>query len=121
MATLDAVSLIRHAIHDELGYRVPQAVPDPRPAEFVVVTRAAGRRENALVDRAGVHVECWAASEGRAREMADEVSDLMLALGRRGFSLGVDSVREEARRSDPDPQTGSPRWFASYTVLTHRH
>lgn len=119
MATLDVVSLVRKLIHDRLGVRVPATVPDPRPTEFVLVRREGGRRRDALVDVAGVGIECWAQSDARARELSDEVSDLMLLLHHRGFSLGIDSSVEEVRRSDPDVETETPRWYASYTLVTH--
>ena len=79
------------------------SVPDPRPATLVVVTREGGHRLNALQDRPGV--------------LAERVGDLMQALA---FADGYEDVAEESMRSDPDPDTRSPRWYASYTITTHR-
>ena len=119
MAEMDIVSYLRHLVHDSLGVRVPLRVPDPRPAEFVVVRRNGGPRVDALRSRQGIDVYCWAASYDRARELSDSVSELMAWLDRNGFPDGIDYVVEETRRDDPDPESGSERWYASYTVATH--
>ncbi len=93
------------------------SVPDPRPARLVVVTREGGHLLNALQDRAGVGVLVWAPTEAEACDLAERVGDLMRALS---FSDGYEGVAEETMRSDPDPDTRSPRWYASYTITTHR-
>lgn len=93
------------------------SVPDPRPATLVMVTREGGHRLNALQDRAGVGILMWAPTEAEACALAERVGDLMAALP---FSGGYELVEEEAMRSDPDPDTRGPRWYASYTITTHR-
>jgi hypothetical protein len=107
------------------GVTVRTRVPDPRPARLVVVQRAGGRRLDSLRDRPGVHLLIYGGSEWETSELASEVADAMWALNRsdRAMLDGIDRVDEEALRSDPDTQTDpdTPRWFASYTVTTHRY
>lgn len=93
------------------------SVPDPRPQTLVVVAREGGHRLNALQDRAGVGVLVWAPTEAKACDLMERVGDLMAALP---FSAGYEVVDEETMRSDPDPATKSPRWYASYTITTHK-
>lgn len=120
MAVFDAVSYLRKLIHAQLNIRVPEAVPNPRPDEFVIVRHNGGSRDNALVDAPGIDIECWAQTMARARELSDSVSDMMLDLDRRGFKDGIASVEEEARRYDPDSESGQPRYYASYTLRTYK-
>lgn len=94
------------------------SVPDPRPPTLVVVTREGGRRLNDLQDRAGIGVLCWAPTEAEAARLADRASDALRALP---FAGGYDLVTEEALRSDPDPDAGTPRWYGSYTITTHHY
>ena len=110
-------ALLRAALAEALpGVEVRTRVPDPRPDRLVVVRRTAGGEANALVDRAGVGVECWAPTEQGAWELADACSR---ALRRLRFADGYCSVEEESLRSDYDTVRGSPRWFGSYTVTTY--
>lgn len=92
------------------------SVPSPRPETLVVITREGGRKLNRLQDRAGVGVYIWAPTEAQACDLADRTSDLMDTLP---FSSGYEVVAEEVMRSDVDPETKSPRWYASYTITTH--
>lgn len=107
------------------GVEVRSRIPDPRPDRIVVVSRAGGGRLNALQDRPGVHLVIYGGSEWETSELASEVGDLMEALNRSdaAFLDGVALVSEESMRSDPDTQTNpdTPRWFASYTITTHRY
>ena len=98
------------------GTEVRTSVPDPRPASLVVVRREGGAAENALVDAAGVGIECWAPTEEGAWELARACSEAMRRLR---FADGFCSVTEESLRSDYDADRGSPRWYGSYTVRTY--
>lgn len=122
MPRLDAVGWIRSYLADGLdGTEVRVRVPEERPGEFVTVTRNGGRRLNALLDRAGIDILCWAGTAERAWAMASDVSDLMLALNGGHILDGVDLVEEAGCRYDPDIRTGTPRWYLSYTVTTHKY
>lgn len=92
-------------------------VPEDRPPTFVVVKREGGGKLDALRDRPGVSILMWAQSEAKAYALAERVSDFMAHLR---FCDGYDVVYEETLRSDPDPQTKSPRYYASYTITTHK-
>lgn len=108
-----------------VGVEVRTRVPNPRPERLVVVTRGGGGRVNSLQDRPGVHLTIYGGSEWETSELAAEVADLMDALNRSDEAMlaGVSRVEEESLRSDPDTQTqpDTPRWFASYTITTHRY
>lgn len=108
-----------------LDVEVRTRVPDPRPERLVVVQRGGGHRLDHLRDRPGVHLLVYGGSEWETSELASDVGDLMDALNRSNvaFEAGIDRVDEESMRSDPDtwsePQV--PRWFASYTITTHKY
>ena len=103
------------------GTRVSVSVPEDRPQTLVVVRRNGGRRVNALLDRAGLDVLCWAPTESEACALAERASDLVLALGSGHILEGFDRVDEESLRSDYDRQARSPRWYGSYTITTHKY
>lgn len=115
MGRMNVQARVRSALAAALpGVEVRVSVPDPRPPTLVVVRREGGRRENGLVDRAGVGVDVWARTEADASELAMRVSDAMLGLS---FADGFARVEEESLRSDYDAFASSPRWYGSYTVL----
>lgn len=89
---------------------------DPFPAELVLVRRSGGRRLDALRDRPGVSIDVWAGTEARACALAAEVDRVMRRLP---FTGGYDRVEMESMRSDYDLVRHSPRWFLSYTLVTH--
>lgn len=97
------------------GVEVRTSVPDPRPRELVVVRREGGSMRNALIDAPGIGIDIWAGSEARACEIAEAVSGTMLSLG---FSDGYASVKEEAFLSQYDTRSGTPHWYASYSLRT---
>lgn len=114
MGRMNVQARVRSALAAALpGVEVRVSVPDPRPEALVVVRREGGRRENGLVDRAGVGVDVWARTEADASELAMRVSDAMLGLS---FADGFARVEEESLRSDYDAFASSPRWYGSYTV-----
>ena len=114
---LNVVGDVRRRLAAALGsVEVRVRVPRDRPDELVTVTREGGARRNALLDRAGIGIYCWAASEQRAWELAEAVSDAMLSLG---FADGYALVEQEAMYSDPDPDARAPRWYLSSTVTNY--
>ena len=82
----------------------------------VTLNREGGRYENALLDRAGIGIYCWAETEYEASELAWQVAD---AFKRLKFSDGYDLVEMESMRSDADPDLRTPRWYLSYTITNH--
>ena len=126
MPRLNVEAFLVSYLHGSLqGVDVRTRVPEPRPAQLVVVRRAGGGRANSLQDSAGVHLTIYGGSEWETSELAAEVADLMEALNRSDAAMlaGVSRVREESLRSDPDTQTDpdTPRWFGSYTLTTHKY
>ncbi|MGN0056474.1 MAG: hypothetical protein ACI360_08575 [Atopobiaceae bacterium] len=120
MPTLDVMEDVRARLEKALGVPARVTVPKERPKNFVVVRRNGGHRLNALQDRPGLDVMSYAPTEAEASALSSRVSDLMLSLPRTSFLDGYELVEEESRRSDPDPDTGTPRWYASYTLTTFK-
>jgi hypothetical protein len=117
MEWLNVQADLRSRLESALGgVPVRVTVPAERPAELVVVRREGGRRINELLDRAGIGVTVWAGSEARAARLAHDVE---IAMQRLTFADGYEVVEQEFSGSDPDPDTGSPRWYMSYTVTVH--
>jgi len=116
MGRMEVQAAVRAALAEALpGTEVRASVPDPRPAELVVVRREGGAQRDPLVDSPGVGVECWAPTEAGAAALAMRASAAILSLP---FSAGFADVREEACRSDYDALRRSPRWYMSYTMKT---
>lgn len=95
---------------------VKTSTPDPIPRRLITVRREGGKRLNRLQDRAGIGMFAWAETEAKASALADEIADYMETLS---FKDGYDLVTQEAMLSTPDPDTGHPRWYLSYTLITH--
>lgn len=118
MPILNVEADLRERLSEALAPVVVRAsVPDPRPDELVTVSREGGRRENALIDSAGIGIYCYAESKQRAWEMADATADAVAGLP---FAAGYARVDMEAMYSDPDPLSKSPRYYLSYTIKTFR-
>lgn len=110
---LDVQADVRRRLEDALGVPAFVRPPAESPAEFVAVQREGGAAENALVDRVGIGVYAWAATEARASALAAEARAAMRSLP---FEGGYADVAEESVGTDPDPKTRRPRWYLSYTL-----
>lgn len=91
--------------------RVPASVqvPNPRPTEFVQVTRVGGVADK-TTDHPMVTFFVWAASWASAAELASLVRRRVTGVTRMG-ALPVYRVREIGGPSRaPDPTDGSPRY-----------
>lgn len=117
MPRLNIQAHARAYLAAHLGVPVLVNVPDPRPESFVLVRRSGGRRLDRVRDRPGLDVEAWAPSEAEAQELMDDVCDLMEAYE---YEEGIARADQETVRSDRDLGSGSPRWYASYTITTYR-
>lgn len=117
MRRIDVQGRLRAVLAGALpGVEVRVRVPDPRPATLVVIRREGGAAANALVDRAGIGIQCWAATEAEAYDLAERCSRVMRRLR---MADGFGPVTEESLRSDYDEVRGSPRWYGSYTVTAY--
>ena len=114
--SLNVQSDLRRRLAEELApVEVRVSRPEGAPAELVTVRRDGGSRQDRLLDRPGIAIYCWAGSEERACELAEQVAD---AMERLPFEGGYALVSQDSMASDPDPDTRSPRWYLEYTITT---
>lgn len=95
-------------------------VPSPRPARFVLVTRAGGAQVDLVTTEPLMLVESWGRSDQDAESIADLCHGLLMRGGRDGW-LGTVPVRGVGVASLPqrlpDPVSGQDRYSAMYTPL----
>jgi hypothetical protein len=107
----DAEALVGTYLRANLGgVPVSSKVPDPRPAEFVKAWRTGGAARNRVYGDAQITVECWAASKGRASEIARTAQAYILnAAAAEGISE-CRSVEGGSLYYDPDPDGRAERY-----------
>lgn len=110
----DLISCLEAALPD---VSVATYIEGEHPAPFVTVTREGGRHQDALLDRAGIGVYCWEASEVKTHDLAERVSATIESLP---FEKGYATVEQVSMRSDPDPIARCPRWYLSYTITNFK-
>lgn len=119
----DVEGLFQSYLTTELGARgdsasVHTAIPNPRPDRFVIVPRLGGQRRNVVVDDATIGVECWAATNGQAHDLAQLVRALIHAA--QGTTVGgvqVYRVQEFAGPARlPDPESHQARYVLTVSV-----
>lgn len=124
MPALNVQADLRARLEKALGVsayvNVPSGTTEKRPKTFLVVRRNGGHRINRFQDRPGVDVYSYAPTEAKAAALAAKVSDFMIALPRTAFMDGYELCAEETLGSDPDMDGLGPRWYASYTLTTHK-
>lgn len=121
MPSLDVQADLRRRLAKALSpVDVRITVPEDRPKKLVVVEHEGRRSLNSLQDRTGIGILSWAPTELEARGLAMSASEAIRALPRTAFLSGYESCVEEDMRPETDPETGSPRWYASYTITTHK-
>lgn len=89
---------------------------DPITMPTITVRREGGPRLNKLLDRPGVGLEVYGATEASTSDLANDVADFMSGLT---FSDGYALVEMETMRSSPDLDTKQPCWYLSYTITTY--
>lgn len=105
----------------DAGRTVPvgTVVPNPRPAEFVRITRAGGLRRNLVTEDARVVVEAWAQADEDAADLAELVRAVLHALA---GTTSDDDVRvyrvddTEGPADDPDPMSDQPRYQLALSI-----
>lgn len=121
----DVVAAVCEFLADELQDRAVTAavgtvVPRPRPEQLVRVRRIAGARRNLVVDSPQLSVECWAASEEAAHDLAQLVRALVHSM--RGGTVGSTVIYHVAEIGGPallpDGETDTPRFVATYEIGT---
>lgn len=95
-----------------LAVPVATKVPNPRPASFVRLARIGGNRRDLVTDMPVLVVECWAASEPDASDLATLARAHVAALAQETVNGAyVRSVEEVGGPVPfPDPVSGSPRY-----------
>ncbi len=110
--------LIAHLTPLNHPVRVVSRVPDPRPERLVQVRRVGGEAMWPVRDGARIDIWCWAATDADAMTLALKIRGDIWALA--GASLGeVPCYRVQefmAPRLDEDPNTNSPRVWATYRL-----
>lgn len=108
----DAEALLVSALASPLGVPVSTDVPNPRPAEFVRVTRVGGARRDLVTDLPLVVVECWATDETAAADLVRRARAYVFALAQ--SSVGGEWVRAVTEVGGvqffPDPESATPRY-----------
>lgn len=104
-ATLIATSYLRPLM---AGVHVGSRVPNPRPAEMVLLRRLGGARRNPIVDAPRLDIQVWAADDARA---GDLLRDARYHLARMPEHVPeVRTVEEESGPTlIPDPPSDTPR------------
>jgi hypothetical protein len=102
-----------------LADKVAQKVPATMPAKMVRVSLTGGSRRDIASDAAQLTVECWAADEPTASNLARTAQALMFsAAGSVVGSLWVRRVESVGGvQFFPDPDTAKPRY--QFTVRWH--
>ena len=98
---------------EERQYVVSSIVPEPTPASFVTIERTGGYVAD-MIDHPAIAVQCWAATDDEALDMATELRNRLLT---EQPPLGVSSIRIE---SGPyrfyDETTRCPRYQLTLDV-----
>ena len=120
-ATLATVTLLRSGLTALASTATVGAiVPNPRELPFVTVRRLGGVKRNLVVDSATVTVECWAAQDEDAHDLAQLCRALIHAA--QGTTVGAVQVYQTAEiggpASLPDPDSNDSRYVATYEIGT---
>lgn len=117
MENLNVLAALRAELADATGVSVSTAVPDPHPAEFIVINRFGGAKQDSLVDVALVDMDIYSKTELKALELAEKVRSRMARLD---FVDGFAKVTEMKFYQDNDVALKLPRWYAQYQVKTYK-
>lgn len=92
-----------------LAMPVGTRIPDPRPAQFIRVTRAGGVKRNLVQSDCRVLVECWGTTDALAWDAAERSWALLNALDTTTL-MDVARVTLADPVNYPDSLSGSPRY-----------
>lgn len=108
----DVVALVVSSLALEVDVPVVSRIPNPRPAEFIRVSRVGGTRRNQVTDAGLVVVEAWATSEADAADLGEAARSLVHSLEQTTVGgYWVRRVREiGGLQSYPDGPTNTPRY-----------
>lgn len=93
-------------------------VPKQRPTDFVQIRRVGGAALNPVRDVARVDVMTWAETDPEALDLGQQIRAAIWALsGTNSLGVMVYDVNEfKGIGSDDDPETGTPRTWATYEL-----
>lgn len=92
-----------------LGMPVSTRVPEPRPAQFIRVTRAGGAQRNLAQADSRILVECWGTTDALAWDAAERSWALLNVLDHTTL-IDVGRVTLADPVNYPDSLSGSPRY-----------
>jgi hypothetical protein len=98
-------------------------VPNPRPGEFVRISRAGGIRRNLVAEDARVVIEAWAQADETAADLAELVRSVLHAVqGTVADGTPVYRVDDvEGPADDPDPLSDQPRYQLAVSMTVRGH
>lgn len=89
-------------------------VPASRPEQFITVERTGGGRDNVIIDRPTVAIQCWSTSRASAADLAYVVDD---ALPEFTQEPGINKARRTTIYNFPD-EKGNPRYQLVCELVT---
>lgn len=100
------------------GIHVGTVVPTPRPGTFVVARRLGGIARNRVVDEPLIGVECWAADDAAAQDLAQRCRALLHALEDSFVgAVFVYRIEDAGGPADlPDPLSDNPRYVFTLRI-----
>lgn len=114
----DAAAVVCVALVEELDVQAGTKVPNPRPTEFVLARRTGGPRLNLVADDAQISIECWAATDEAAHDLAQRARSVVHAMrGTVVDGVTVYRVAEFTGPQDlPDPISHQPRYVFTVSI-----
>lgn len=117
----DVKALILEHLPDVVGAPVVSTRPDNGVAKFVRVIGTGGPgRSNRILQTVQVTIDSYASSTGGAFSLAADVDAWVHSLP--SSPLPINSIASGTTPADyPDPDTGSPRYTATYQLVVVCH
>lgn len=120
----DTVAAVIRHLTDGLAARgqtvpVRDRVPNPRPVPLVMVRRLGGPRRDVVTDGPQITVECWAADNAAAHDLAQLCRGLVNDMPDHQTGNGVVVYRVDEMGGPaalPDPLTDHPRYVFTTTL-----
>lgn len=112
LAPIDVEAAIVTHLGRVLDVPVGTAVPNPRPASHVRITKTGGTTRTLVASNATVLVECWAPTEADAFALARRVYDALAATRRSGLDgRQVFDAQLNEPVNYPDPDADPPHRY----------
>lgn len=113
----DVRALILEHLPEAVGALVVSTRPDNDTKTFVRALRTGGPgRSNRILQTVQITVDCYARTPDGAQELAENVDAWMHSLP--SSPLPINSIASATTPADyPDPDTGSPRFTATYQLV----